>query len=81
MDPMGFPGCSVTKNLTANAEDAGLIPDWEDPLQRKWQCTSVFLPGKSRGERRLVGYSPWGLKRVRHDFVNKQQQEQHGSNM
>ena len=25
-----------------------------------WQPTPVFLPGKSHGERSLVGYSPWG---------------------
>ena len=46
--------------------------DWEDsvykhptakiPGRRKWQPTPVFLPGKSRGQRSLAGYSPWGLK-------------------
>ena len=35
-------------------------------LERKWQPTPVFLPGKSHGWRSLVGYSPW-LQRVRHD--------------
>ena len=34
----------------------------------------VFLPGKSHGQRGLVGYSPWGCKRVRYNWVNKQQQ-------
>jgi len=29
------------------------------PWRRKWQPTSVFLPGKSHGQRSLVGYSPW----------------------
>ena len=29
---------------------------------RKWQCTPVFLPGKSQGQRSLVGYSPRGHK-------------------
>ena len=29
---------------------------------RKWQPTSVLLPGKSHGQRNLVGYSPWGHK-------------------
>ena len=24
-----------------------------------WQPTPVFLPGKSRGQRSLIGYSPW----------------------
>ena len=27
--------------------------------RRKWQPTPVFLPGKSRGQRSLEGYSPW----------------------
>ena len=28
------------------------------PWRRKWQPTLVFLPEKSRGQRRLAGYSP-----------------------
>ena len=34
----------------------------EDPRRRKWQSTLVLLPGKSHGQRSLVGYSPWGRK-------------------
>ena len=30
--------------------------------RRKWQPTPVFLPGKFRGQRSLVGYSPWGCQ-------------------
>ena len=30
--------------------------------RRKWQPTSLFLPGKSHGQRSLIGYSPWGCK-------------------
>ena len=30
--------------------------------RRKWQPTPVFLPGESRRQRGLVGYSPWGRK-------------------
>ena len=37
------------------------------PWRRKWQPTPVFLPGKSHGQRSLVGFSPWGRKRIRHD--------------
>ena len=29
------------------------------PWSRKWQPTPVFLPGKSHGQRKLSGYSPW----------------------
>ena len=36
--------------------------DWEDPLQREWQSTPVFLPGEFHGQRSLAGYSPWGHK-------------------
>ena len=28
-------------------------------MRRKWQLTPVFLPGKSHGQRSLVGYSTW----------------------
>ena len=41
------------------------------PWRRKWQPTLVFLPGKSYGQRSLVGYCPWGRKRVRHDLATK----------
>ena len=30
------------------------------PWRRAWQPTPVFLPGDSHGQKRLVGYSPWG---------------------
>ena len=30
------------------------------PWRRKWQPTPGFLPGKFHGQRRLVGYCPWG---------------------
>ena len=30
--------------------------------RRKWQSTPVLLPGKSHGQRSLLGYSPWGRK-------------------
>ena len=32
------------------------------PWRRRWQLTLVFLPGKSHGQRNLVGYSPQGCK-------------------
>ena len=30
--------------------------------RRQWHPTPVLLPGKSYGQRSLVGYSPWGRK-------------------
>ena len=44
----------------------------EDLGRRKWQHTPLFLPGKFHGQRSLVGYSPWGHRRVRHDLATKQ---------
>ena len=35
---------------------------WKIPWRRKWQPTQVFLPGKSRVQRSLAGYNPWGGK-------------------
>ena len=32
------------------------------PWRRKWQTTPVSLPGKSHGQKSLVGCSPWGLR-------------------
>ena len=61
-----FSGCAEVKNPFANAgdtRDAGSIPRWgKIPWRRTWQPTPVFLPGKSHGQRRLVGYSPWDGK-------------------
>ena len=34
----------------------------ESIWRRQWHPTPVLLPGKSRGRRSLVDYSPWGLK-------------------
>ena len=35
------------------------------PWRREWPSAPVFLPGESHGQRSLVGYSPWGCKRIR----------------
>ena len=40
--------------------------------EKKLQPTPVFLPGKSHGQRSLLGYSPWGYKRVGDDLVTKE---------
>ena len=34
------------------------------PWRRKWQPTPVFLPGKSHGQRSLVGCSTWGCQEL-----------------
>ena len=46
-----------------NSRDSGSIPGLgRSPCRRKWQPTSVFLPGNFHRQRRLMGYSPWGHK-------------------
>ena len=47
------------------------------PWRRKWQPTPVCLPGKSRGQKSLGGYSLCGHRRVGNDLATKQQQWTH----
>ena len=47
----------------------------EDPLEKEI-THSVFFLGRSCGQGRLVGYSPWGCERVRHNWVTKQTENQ-----
>ena len=51
---MGSQSRTRLKRLSSSSRDIF----W----RRKWQPTPVFLPGKSHGRRKLVGYSPWGRK-------------------
>ena len=49
----------VIKSSPTNAgdvRDVGSIPGWGDALEEG--ITPVFLPGESRGQRSMVGYSP-----------------------
>ena len=58
------------KNLPGDAgdiRDASSNPGiGKIPGRRAWQTTPVFLPGESHGQKRLMGYSPWG-QRVGHN--------------
>ena len=49
------------KNPPATETDIRSL-GWEGPLEKGWQRTPVFLPGKAHGQRSLAGYSPWGRK-------------------
>ena len=61
----------MVKYLPAKQEMYIQSLSWEDLLEKEWQPTLVFLPGKSHGQRSLAGYSPWGDRCVRHDFATK----------
>ena len=66
---LGLPHGSVVKNPPANAGatgDAGSILGWEDPVEWEMQPAPVFLPGRSHGQRSLVGCSLWGPKSQSH---------------
>ena len=64
-----FLGGSDGKKCACNAGDLGSILGWEDPLEKGmvFLFTSVYLLGKSHGQRSLAGYSLWGCKRVKHN--------------
>ena len=51
---LGFLSGSDCKESACNAGDPGLIPGEGNG--------NPLLPGKSHGQRSLVGYSPWGSK-------------------
>ena len=64
----------MVNNPPANAGDAGLTPGLgRSPGEKGMQPTPVPSPRKSHGQSNLVGYSPWGCRRIRHDLVSKQQ--------
>ena len=64
----------VKKNYLPSRK-CGFDP-WVRKIPWKWQSTAVLLPGKSHGQRSLVGCSPWGYKRVEQDSATEQQQQE-----
>ena len=47
---------SVSEESACSIGGPGSIPGWGDPLEKE------LSPGKSHGQRSLMGYSPWGHK-------------------
>ena len=60
----------MVKNSPAVQESRVQSLSEKDPLEKE-MATPVFLPGVSRGQRSLAGYSPLAGKRVRHDSEPK----------
>ena len=62
LEHLGFPGGTSGKNLPSNAGDRKRcwVNPWvgKIPWRRAWQPTPGFLPGESRRQRSLAGYSP-----------------------
>ena len=46
----------------------------QEDLEKEMAIDSSLLAWKIPWKRSLVGYSPWGCKRVRHDLATKQRQ-------
>ena len=67
----GFPGRVCGKESACQCRRRrvqSLGREW----RRRWQPTPVSLPGKCREQRSLAGYSPWGDKRVGHNWATRQ---------
>ena len=58
---LGLPKCLSGKESACRCKRRRFDP-WvrKIPWRRKWEPAPVLLPGKSRGQRSPVGYSPWG---------------------
>ena len=54
----------TVKHLSAMQETQVPSLDLEDPCSRGMATTPVFLAGEFHGQRSLVGYSPWGCKKL-----------------
>ena len=68
-----YTGGSVVKNLSANAGDTVLIPgSGRSPGEGKGYPLQYSCLGNP-----MVGYSPWGHKKVRHNLGTTQQQNTH----
>ena len=62
---MGFSGGSDGKSIFLHCEGPGFDPWVENiPPGVEWLPTPVFLPGESRRQRSLAGYSLWCHKEL-----------------
>ena len=72
----GLPWGLIGKESTCQCRRHRLSP-WvrKVPWRRNGSPRQYFCLGHPT-DRRLVGYSPWGHKRVRHDSATEQQEEE-----
>ena len=68
---VGFPGGSEVKNSPAMQEMETWVQSlgWEDPLKEEMAKQSSILAWKI--QRSLAGYSPWGHKRIGHNWATE----------
>ena len=63
---LGLPDGSVVKNPPANSGDAGSIPGLGRSPGKEMTTHSSILAWETHRQRSMVGYCPWGHKRIRH---------------
>ena len=67
----------MVQDLPAKQETQVQSLGWEDSLEEDMASHSSILAwGESHEQRSLVGHSPWTRRRVRHNLMTKQQQQQ-----
>ena len=77
----GFPGGTRGKEPACQywIHETHRFNPWvgKMPWRRAWQPTPVFLPGESRGQKSLVGYSLWGHKESERTEITLQECSEH----
>ncbi|MGH2217458.1 hypothetical protein, partial [Enterococcus faecalis] len=66
----------MIQNLLAIRETQVQSLGWKDPLEKEMATHSSILAWEMLWTENMVGYSPWGHKRVGLNLVTKQQQQQ-----
>ena len=61
----------LVKNIPAIQETLVWFLGWEDPMGEGMATLQYSWLENPHGQRRLVGYSPWGSQRVGHDWATK----------
>ena len=71
---MAFLVAQMVKNLPATGGDVGSVPGLgRSPAEGNDNPLQYSYLENPHGQRSLVGYSPWGHKRVGNDLSTKQQ--------
>ena len=71
----GLPWWLSCKESACQCRKCGFGP-WWGRYPGEGNGNPLQYSGKPHGQRSLVSYSPWGCKRVGHNLVTKQQQQQ-----
>ena len=64
---LGFPGGSDGKESASNVGDPGLIPGWDDPLEKEMATHSSILAWRIPWTEEPNGLQFEGSQRVGHD--------------